>query len=326
MQQLTVAILGGGAMGTACGWVLARNGHRAVLVPREPSRAADINDRRENVRHLPGVTLPEGLSAAKTLPPCDAVLVAVPSRFLRQSLTEHRPPGDVRAISVVKGIEADTLARPSEIITAVWGPRPVAVLGGPSHAEEIVARQPTSVVAAGEASLAADVQTAFGNDRFRVYTNADVAGVELSGALKNVIGLAAGICDGVGFGDNAKAALLTRAISEMGRFGQALGADPQTFAGLAGVGDLITTCVSPHGRNRAVGERLGRGETLDQITAGVSSVAEGVSTARAVAQLAHRHGVEMPIVDEVCAVLFEGKSPQAATDSLMTRPYRDEQD
>ena len=322
-----VTILGGGSMGTACGWVLAHNGCAVSLVPREPDRAAAINAARRNERHLPDAQLPPSMTAAPACGPCEVLLVAVPSRHLRPALkaAAARVEPGVPVVSVVKGIEAGTLARPSEIIEEELGPRPVVVLGGPSHAEEIVARQPTSVVAAGsDAAIAERVQAMFTSDRFRVYTNGDPLGVELAGALKNVIGLAAGICDGVGYGDNAKAALLTRAISEMRRFGAALGARPETFAGLAGVGDLITTCVSPHGRNRAVGERLGRGETLDQILAGAASEAEGVSTARGVRELAGRYGVDMPIVDEACAVLFEGKSPAAATDSLMTRPPRDE--
>ena len=321
-------VFGAGAMGTACAVVLARNGHPVRLVCRSEDAAKAIAETRTNERHLPGVELPAGVDVTSGTPGGEGpVMVAVPSRHLRayaetlrQVVTAGTP-----VVSVVKGIEEETLCRPSEILADVLGTTRFCVLGGPSHAEEIARRQPTTVVAAsGDADFAEDVQAAFSNPDFRVYTNDDPLGVELAGALKNVVGLAAGINDGHGFGDNAKAALLTRAIVEMRRFGEALGAKAETFSGLAGVGDLIATCVSVHGRNRAVGERIGRGEKLADITASTNSVAEGVTTARSVAVLAERHGVDMPIVQEVCAVLFEGKPPGEAATDLMTRPPRPE--
>ena len=326
-----ITILGGGAFGTACAVLLAgQAGHEVRLWVRRHDEAAEIAALRENRRLLPGVELPElvTVTADAGWAARDATLLvlAIPSKFLREALpplASALPPG-LPVVSGVKGIEPESFRRPSEILLECLGPRPVVALGGPAHAEEFVRKLPTSVVAAGPESVARQVQEAFSTDRFRVYTNADLVGVELAGALKNVIGIAAGICDGLDYGDNAKSALLTRAIDEITRFGVEFGADPATFQGLAGFGDLITTCVSPFGRNRKVGERLGRGETLDQILAEMSAVAEGVTTARSVDALARKRGIEMPITREVAAVLFEGKPAAEATDALMLRPTRAE--
>jgi glycerol-3-phosphate dehydrogenase (NAD(P)+) len=223
-------------------------------------------------------------------------------------------------VSLVKGLEMQTFRRPTEIIHEVFGTERLAVLSGPSHAEEVSRGRPTTVVAASaDPELARQIQEQFRTERFRVYTNEDIAGVELAGALKNVIGIAAGIGDGLGFGDNAKAALLTRGLVEMARFGVALGAEHPTFFGLAGLGDLITTCVSPHGRNRSVGERLGRGEKLPAILAGMHMVAEGVYTTRSVHEKATQMGIEMPITAEIYRVLYEDKNPLAAVNDLMLR-------
>ncbi len=319
-------------MATACSVILAEKGaERVVLWAHEAALAAEIDRHRENRRFLPGVPLPDvvEVTADEATAAADPELcvVAIPSAFLRNTLTRFagRIDPDCPTVSVVKGIEVDTFLRPSEIIRQVLGCRRVAVLSGPCHAEEVARRLPASVVGASEDErLAALVQTTFTTRRFRVYTNPDLVGTELAGALKNVIAIAAGICDGLGYGDNAKSALMTRGLAEIRRLGVALGARPQTFAGLAGVGDLITTCISPYGRNRRVGERLGRGETLQQILASTESVAEGVPTAKAVHHLAQKVGVEMPITAEVYRVLFEGKPPEQATDSLMTRPLRSE--
>jgi glycerol-3-phosphate dehydrogenase (NAD(P)+) len=228
-------------------------------------------------------------------------------------------------VSVIKGIENGTFLRPSEIIRQVLGERDVVTLCGPSHAEEFSRRLPASVVVAGNnPALLADVQTLFTTDRFRVYTNHDIIGVELAAALKNVVAIAAGICDGLRYGDNAKAALLTRGIVEITRFGTALGAEPETFAGLAGIGDLITTCFSGYGRNRRVGERLGQGVALTTILSELHGVAEGVTTCKSVYDLCLARGIEMPIMTEVYRVLFEGKPAEAATNSPMMRPLRSE--
>ncbi|HWL08770.1 MAG TPA: NAD(P)H-dependent glycerol-3-phosphate dehydrogenase, partial [Planctomicrobium sp.] len=223
------------------------------------------------------------------------------------------------------GIENDTFSRPSQIIQQVLGQRDVVALVGPSHAEEIARRLPCSVVAAcPNLDRARRVQDLVTTDRFRVYTIPDLIGAELAGALKNVISLAAGMCDGLGFGDNAKSTLMTRGMVEITRFGVALGAEPETFAGLAGLGDLITSCTSRHGRNRKVGEMLGQGKTLDEILGSVTFVAEGVSTSRAVHFLAQKLGVELPIIEQIYRVLFEGVTPLEATETLMRRPTGDE--
>ncbi len=331
MQQ-KVTILGSGAMATACSILLAEHAGQAVsLWARTPEFADDIRQHRENRRLLPGVPIPESVQVtsdvAEAVDDAGFLVAAIPTKFLREALTgiASSLTADRPVISVIKGMENDTLMRPSEIIADVLGSRTVVALGGPSHAEEIARRLPASVVAAsGDIALAKDVQTMFSTDRFRVYTNMDIVGVELAGALKNVIAIAAGICDGQDYGDNAKSALMTRGLVEITRFGRAFGAERETFSGLAGMGDLITTCISPYGRNRRVGERLGRGESLQQILDSMEAVAEGVTTTRSVFDLADRKGIEMPITTEVYRVLFEGKSPVEATDSLMGRPPKGE--
>jgi glycerol-3-phosphate dehydrogenase (NAD(P)+) len=228
-------------------------------------------------------------------------------------------------LSLAKGLEIDTFLRPTEIVQQVLGVEHLAVLSGPSHAEEVGRGLPTTVVAASaDLDLACWIQRHFSSARFRVYTNLDVIGVELAGALKNVIGIAAGISDGLGFGDNAKAALLTRGLAEMARFGVALGAELPTFYGLAGMGDLITTCMSRHGRNRHVGERLAQGEKGEAILGSMTMVAEGVYTARSVHEKAARMGLSMPITDEVYRVLYEGKDPRTAVSDLMLRQPKSE--
>lgn len=325
-------ILGSGAMATACSIVLAEHpGQQVAIWTRTPEIAAELNRTRINERLLPGIRIPEQVQITHdiqaALAGAEYLVAAIPSKFLRESLeglakhlTGNRP-----VISVVKGLEIETFLRPSQIISETIGSRAVVALSGPSHAEEIARRLPASVVAAsGDVKLAKRVQELFSTDRFRVYTNQDLVGAELAGALKNVIGIAAGICDGLGYGDNAKSALLTRGIVEITRFGVALGAEAETFQGLAGIGDLITTCVSKFGRNRLVGERLGRGESLDQILTSMDAVAEGVSTTQAVHHLAENKGIDMPITGQVYAVLFEGKSPAEATNALMSRPPREE--
>ncbi|MCH7527328.1 MAG: NAD(P)-dependent glycerol-3-phosphate dehydrogenase [Planctomycetes bacterium] len=319
-------------MATASSILLAEHdGQTVPLWARNPDHARDTAQHRENRRLLPGVTLPAELEITSDIQQAvdgaDFLVAAIPTEFLRAALeqiaeflTDNRP-----VISVIKGLENESFMRPSEIIADVLGNCAVVALGGPSHAEEISRRLPASVVAAsGDVALAKQVQKMFNTDRFRVYTNSDIIGVELAGALKNVIALAAGICDGQGFGDNAKSALLTRGLVEITRFGVAMGAEPLTFSGLAGMGDLITTCISRHSRNRKVGERLGQGESLQEILDSMDAVAEGVTTTRSVYELAEQEGIEMPITGEVFRVLFEGKSPKSATASLMLRPPRDE--
>jgi glycerol-3-phosphate dehydrogenase (NAD(P)+) len=325
-----IVLLGGGGMATACALVLAENpDHEVVLWCRRTDAACEIAKSRINP-HLPGGRLPDSVEVTAD-PACvanaDWIVVAVPTKYLRETIT---PLGkyvgkDIPVVSVVKGLELGTLERPSEIILEALGERGIVVLSGPSHAEEIAQRKPATLVAASQdIRLARQVQELFTTDRFRVYANADIVGVEYAGAIKNVIAIAAGICEGLDCGDNAKAALLARGIAEMTRLGVSLGAEAATFAGLAGIGDLITTCISPHGRNRQVGLRLGQGETLDAIQSSMTNVAEGVNAARPIQAIARSRGVETPIIDEVCEVLFEGKTAIEATRSLMQRPMKDE--
>lgn len=328
----TITILGAGAMGTACAMVLAENPDcRIRLWARNPLFAEQIQTSRENSRLLPGVRLPEHVSVssdpAVSLANSDVVVIAIPTRGLRSSLAEMKSliPSAALMVSTVKGIEVDTLVRPSQIVTQVLGQRPVVVLGGPCHAEEIARKLPASIVAASDAlDEALWIQSLFSSGFLRVYANEDQTGVELAGALKNVIAIASGIGDGLGLGDNARAALLTRGLSEITRFGIMMGGKTETFFGLAGVGDLAVTCGSRHSRNRAVGEMLGSGMTLPEIEASMKAVAEGVLTTRSVVRLAHQKGIDMPIASAVHAVLFESKSPAEETWQLMRRPLKAE--
>lgn len=330
MKRIT--FLGSGSMSTACAQLLAAQPGVAVrLWGRDPDHVAAMATTRENARLLPGIRIPEAIEitadAASVCSGADCYVVGIPTQYLREGLSRLKPhlePG-VPIVSLVKGIENASLLRPSQIIEAELPGRQVVALSGPSHAEEVARRMPASVVVAGyEPALLKQVQHLFSTDRFRVYTNSDLVGVELGGALKNVIAIAAGICDGLGFGDNAKSALVTRGIVEITRFGVHCGAQEKTFHGLAGLGDLMTTCFSPHGRNRSVGMRLGQGESLAQILASMAAVAEGVNTSRSVCDLSRQLGIDMPITNVVFRVLFEGLSPREATDALMRRPVRDE--
>jgi glycerol-3-phosphate dehydrogenase (NAD(P)+) len=326
------AILGAGAWGTAIGLVLAKNPeHHVTLWSARPATAAVLHQKRENVRLLPGVPIPPNVglttNIAEAAARADLFIVAIPTLHLCGTLAAVAaaiPPAKP-ALSLVKGIENATFRRPSEIIAEVLGPRPLAVLSGPSHAEEVARGLPTTLVAASlDLALARWIQQRFGTERFRVYTNLDMVGVELAGALKNIIGIAAGICDSLGFGDNTKAALLTRGLAEMARLGVALGAETSTFWGLAGMGDLITTCFSRHGRNRAVGQRLGQGEKPAAILASMDMVAEGINTTRSVYERAGHMGIPMPITQEVYRVLFENRDPRAAVTDLMLREPKHE--
>lgn len=332
MATIDLAILGAGAWGTAIARLLTHSAeHRVTLWSVHPEHARALHERRENVRLLPGVPIPPEVkitSDIREIANARLMVTAIPTIHLRATLdrvAEHIPAG-TPVLSLTKGVEIGTFLRPTEIIAQVLGPRPLAALSGPSHAEEVGRGMPASVVAASsDIDLARWVQQHFSTDRFRVYTNQDVVGVELAGALKNIIGIAAGIGDGLGFGDNAKSALLTRGMVEMARFGVALGAEQQTFWGLAGIGDLITTCISRHGRNRHVGERLGRGEKLSDILASMAMIAEGVYTTRSVHDRAEKMGIPMPITSEVYRVLYEDKPALAAVNDLMLRDPRSEE-
>jgi glycerol-3-phosphate dehydrogenase (NAD(P)+) len=326
------AILGSGAWGLTMALVLAEKPEHQVRVwaPR-PQTAADLVRRRESVAHLPGVPIPPEILLTAELDAvvanADLLIVAIPTVYLRAVLAPvaQQLPGQRPMLSLAKGIERQTFLRPTEILQQLTGPRDLAVLSGPSHAEEVSRGLPTSVVVASEnLSLARWIQQGFSTDRFRVYTNLDLVGVELAGALKNIIGIAAGMGDGLQLGDNAKAALLTRGVVEISRFGVAHGAEPQTFFGLAGIGDLITTCMSKHGRNRHVGERLARGETLQKILTNMTMVAEGVYTTESVHQRAGQMGIVMPITAAVHKILYEEKDPREAVTELMLRAPKGE--
>lgn len=321
-----IVIVGDGAMGTLSTVLLAGSTTRVTWWGYEPAYMQEIARERENPRYLPGVPIPRTVNVTgedDAVADADLIVSAVPCQFVRSVFTRLRAhiTSKTAVCSVTKGIENDTLLRPTEILADVLGPRPMVVLSGPCIAPEAARQCPTAVVAAStDAELAAYVQQRFATPTFRVYTNPDLVGVEVAGAAKNVIALAAGIIDGLEAGDNCKAALLTRGLVEITRLGMAMGARrAETFAGLAGLGDLVTTCISPVGRNRSTGERIGRGESLDDVQASTRSVIEGVATTRSVVALAQRCDVDMPITQGVHRVLFEGQSPRDAIRDLMTR-------
>jgi glycerol-3-phosphate dehydrogenase (NAD(P)+) len=330
-----VAVIGAGSWGTALATVLCENRHDVVLWAREAEVVEQISRTRENATFLRGIRLPDGLRATQSLADAvsdaDVIVNVVPAQFTGRVMTEaapHVPPGAL-VVSASKGIETSTLRRMDEVLTDALGTERMAgftVLSGPSFALEVAKHAPTAVVAASADPAAAErVQRLFQNRYFRVYTNNDVIGVELAGALKNIIALAAGMTSGLGFGHNTLAALITRGLAEIARLGQAMGASPTTFAGLAGMGDLVLTCTGELSRNRTVGVRLGRGEPLAKVLGEMSAVAEGVDTARAAHGLARREGVEMPITSEVYAILVEGRDPKEALSNLMQRDPKPEE-
>jgi glycerol-3-phosphate dehydrogenase (NAD(P)+) len=329
-----VAVLGAGSWGTAFAKVMADAGREVVLWARRPEVAAAINDDHANPDYMPGIALPSLLTAttnaAAALDRADAVVLAVPSQTLRSNLAGWRgllPPGRT-LVSLAKGVELGTLQRMSQVITEVAGVTPdqVAVVSGPNLAREIAAEEPTAtVIACTDHDRAVALQQACTTGYFRSYTNTDVVGCELGGAGKNVIALACGIAAGMGFGDNTRASLITRGLAETARLGVALGADPMTFAGLAGLGDLVATCSSPLSRNRTFGERLGRGESLAQAeAANHGQVAEGVKSCSSICELGERYGVELPIADAVRRVCHEGLSAAEMGKELISRAPRPE--
>lgn len=326
-----ILILGDGGWGTALAIVLHEKGHHVTIWGHSPQYVEYLSKRRENTKYLPGIPIPNNLTITSDLSAAlngtEYIVAAVPTPYLRsviKNLKEYYTHG-TPIVCVAKGIENGTLMCGSQIIRNVLGEQPIALLFGPSHAEEVARKLPTTVVTSSEdLALAKEVQQIFITDRFRVYTNPDITGVELGAALKNVIAIAAGICDGLGFGDNSKAALVTRGLAEITRLGVAMGAKKSTFSGLTGLGDLITTCVSPHGRNRFVGEQIGKGRKLKEILAQMEKIAEGVLTTKSVCILADKHNVEMPIAREVYKALFEDKSPHHAVNNLMMRTPRSE--
>lgn len=327
------AVVGAGAWGTALADLLATNGCDVSLWAYEPDVALPITERRENPRFLPGAPIASGVRATndltRALRDAQLVVYAVPSAHLRRVARDGSAatPSDATLVVATKGIETGTLALMSDVIEAEVVGRPVVALSGPSFAAEVIARQPTAVVAASRDIVAAQrVQERFSSATFRVYTHDDLIGVELGGSLKNVMAVATGIAEGVGLGFNSRAALITRGLAEMTRLGLALGAHESSFAGLAGVGDLVLTCTGALSRNRAVGLAVGAGQSLERALAGKESVAEGVLTAQSARDLAHREGVEMPIVETVHRVLFEAYPARNAVIELMSRGLRAERD
>jgi glycerol-3-phosphate dehydrogenase (NAD(P)+) len=323
-----VAVLGGGAWGTAYGKVVADAGNDVVLWARRAELAEGVTHRHENPDYLPGIVLPARLRAttdqAEALDGVDVVVLAVPSQTLRENLARVHAdiPRDALLVSLMKGVELGTTKRMSEVIREVADvpEERVVVVTGPNLAKEIAAEQPTaSVVASTDLDAAASVQTLCHTWYFRPYTNSDVVGCELGGAVKNVIALAVGMAEGMGFGDNTKASLITRGLKEISNLGVALGADPTTFAGLAGLGDLVATCSSSLSRNHRFGSRLGRGDTVEEILAEPHLTAEGYKSCESILALGHKHDVEMPITQNVVSVCHEGMRPVDMLQALMGR-------
>jgi len=326
-----IGVIGAGGWGTALAAILVNNGHDVNMWSYESEVADNINKDNENYTYLPGVKLPNKLKATNDpnkLKKADGYVIAVPTKFLRSTIKENKFDfQDKLVINVGKGIEKDSLQTVSNILINCCEVHRdnYAILTGPSHAEEVARNVPTTVVAAAfNHEKAMEVQDLFNNQYFRVYTSDDVTGCELGGALKNVIAIAAGVIDGLELGDNVKAALMTRGLAEMSRLGTALGANPLTFSGLSGLGDLIVTCNSHHSRNRAVGEMIGRGKTHDQILKETKMVAEGLNTTQSAYSLGMKHNVEMPIAEQMYRIIFENVDPLSALDDLMTRSTKRE--
>ncbi len=330
-EKLNVCIVGDGGWGTALGMLLLGAGHHVTVWGPFEDYLAEVRASGENSRYLPGVKLPEGLKWTSdvdvAVSKANLVVLATPSHFYQSVCLKFvgRIPQDADIVSVAKGFCEETRERLTKTASAVLGRKSVAALSGPSHAEEVSRGIPTAVViASDDLEQAKRLQEVFTGHRFRVYTSTDPIGVELGGAVKNVLALAVGMSDGLGFGDNSRAALITRGLSEMARLGAAMGGLPETFAGLSGIGDLVVTCTSRHSRNRSVGERLGHGETLAEIQAGMKQVAEGVWNCRIVVQLAKERGIEMPICEIVNTVLDGEMTARDAVSMLMGRDSKHE--
>ncbi|MFS0781372.1 NAD(P)H-dependent glycerol-3-phosphate dehydrogenase [Bacillus sp. 1P06AnD] len=328
-KQQKVAVAGAGSWGTALAMVLADNSCDVRLWGNKPAQIEEINEKHTNGAYLPGISLPEGIKGfadlKKALDGVGTVILAVPTKAIREVVKQINETAQepLTVVHVSKGIEPGTLMRISEMIEEEADAsivKDVVVLAGPSHAEEVSLRHPTTVTVSSKNMKAAkEVQDLFINHNFRVYTNPDLIGVEIGTALKNIIALAAGITDGLGYGDNAKAALMTRGLAEIARLGTVMGANPLTFAGLTGVGDLIVTCTSVHSRNWRAGNMLGKGQKLEDVLDNMGMVVEGVRTTKAAYQLAEKYNVKMPITMALYGVLFDGKNVRDAVDSLMSR-------
>lgn len=331
---MNCCVLGAGGWGTTLAILLHNNGHKVTLWEYKPDYAEELKSKQENRIYLPGVLIPKEIQITSDL--LDAIskqhfiVLAIPTQYLRSVLNriDFNAIKNSIIVNVAKGIEISTLKRVSEIIKDVFpniSETQIATLSGPSHAEEVARKIPTAVVVGSYSKETAKfVQNEFMNPYFRVYASMDIVGVELGGSLKNVIAIGAGICDGAGFGDNTKAAIMTRGIAEISRLGVALGAKPETFSGLSGIGDVIVTCMSKYSRNRYVGEQIGKGKSLKQILSEMEMVAEGVPTAKSVYILSQKVEVEVPICTEVYRILYEDKDPILATTDLMTRQPKEE--
>ena len=326
-----IAVIGAGSWGTALAIVAARAGHEVTIWSRDAEVMTSINEQRVNSRYLTSTSIPDRVNAtneiARALDKASLVLLAAPSHAARELLTQMSAALDESAVivSVSKGIEIETGKRISEIAKETVGLQPFVCLSGPSFAKEVVAGQPTAVVAASkDAAAARTVQADLSFENLRIYTNTDLVGTELGGSVKNVMAIAAGMTVGSGLGANSVAALITRGLAEITRLARREGAQMETLMGLAGLGDLVLTCTGNLSRNRFVGEQLGKGISLEEISAGMNEVAEGIRTTLAVKQLADKAGLEMPITNEVKAVLYDGKSVQSAVSELMSRPLREE--
>lgn len=321
-----IGILGGGSWGTALGVLLAKKGIHVDLWVRNIEKEADINKIRENIKYLPGIVLPNNINITSDIDSVihnkDIILLAVPTHGIRSTLKsiKDKLKEDQIIVNVAKGIEVKSLKRISEIVEEIVPSSRYAILSGPSHAEEVAKDIPTAVVVASKSKEVAEyVQDFFMTPKFRVYTNPDVIGVELGGSLKNVIALGAGISDGLGHGDNTKAALMNRGIIEISRLGEKMGANGMTFAGLSGIGDLIVTCTSMHSRNRRAGIKIGEGYSMEDAITSVGMVVEGIKTSKAAYKLSKEFGVEMPIIEEIYEVLYENKDVKNSVINLMLR-------
>ncbi|MFA5422891.1 MAG: NAD(P)H-dependent glycerol-3-phosphate dehydrogenase [Phycisphaerae bacterium] len=327
-----ISIIGDGAMGSVLAMMLCKKGFAVRMWGYDAKQLAEMAQARENIKFLPGYKLPESLvfesDDSKIFGNVRFAISAVPCQFMRSVWQRLKPHfvSNVPIVTVAKGIENKTLMRPDEILADVLGNEiKIAALSGPTIADELARELPaTAAVASADEKLAIELQHVFNTPQFRVYTNSDIVGVELAGAMKNVIAIAAGIIDGIKGGDNAKAALLSRGLAEISRLGVVMGAKPETFAGLTGLGDLVTTCISPKGRNRSFGEQIGRGLTKEQAMAKSNSVVEGVATCESVCALADKYNVEIPITRAVYQIIFEGKTVQQAFAELMRRELKAE--
>jgi glycerol-3-phosphate dehydrogenase (NAD(P)+) len=330
---MKVAVIGAGSWGTTVAALACANAP-TVLWARDPAVVEEVNTQHRNADYLPSIDLPPELGATASLTDAcqgaDVVVMGVPSHGFRAVLAAARPSiaTDAAVISLSKGLEQGTVLRMTEVVAEVLSEHRadrIGVLSGPNLAREVALGQPTaSVVALGDQELSKELQALFMTHTFRVYTNPDVVGCEIAGALKNVIAIAAGIAHGLGYGDNTKAALITRGLAELARLGMALGGDPLTFSGLAGMGDLVATCTSDKSRNRTVGVALGQGRALEEIVAEMKMVAEGVKSTEAVLELGRREGLELPIAEQVGAVLYEGRTPADIVPALMLRQAKPE--